>query len=109
MPLPDAAAPTHRTDGERIALLELDMDWVKKTTQNNFDVTNGKLDKLLFKVDGFEDNLEQKLKQDLHTEFNERFVPKKALWIAMGVSMGVGIMAGASFQPLALKLITLMA
>lgn len=107
MPLPDA--PAQRSDSERIALLELDMLWVKKTTNKTVDELSGKMDTLLSSFGDFKINIKTEIKSDLNDEFERRFVPKKALWIAMGTSLGIGLVAGASFQPLITKFLVLLA
>lgn len=108
MPPTKQAPALHRTDSERIALLENDMQWVKLTTDGELKAFSTKLDQVLTVVSDVQKNLKAEIKHDLHTEFDERFVPKKALWIAMGVSAGFGLVAGAAFQPLVLKLMALM-
>lgn len=106
MPLPDA--PAQRSDSERISLLELDMLWVKKTTNKTVDELSGKMDTLLSSFAEFKSNIKTEIKSDLNDEFERRFVPKKALWISMGVSLGVGLVAGAAFQPVVKTLIAFM-
>lgn len=108
MPPTDQTPAIHGSNSERIALLELDMKWVKHTTEGELKGFSNKLDQLLEVVGDVQINLKAEIKQDLHSEFDERFVPKKALWIAMGVSGGFGLVAGAAFQPLVLKLMALM-
>lgn len=106
MPLPDAPAP--RSDSERISLLELDMLWVKKTTNKTVDELSSKMDTLLSSFAEFKNNIKTEIKSDLNDEFERLFVPKKALWISMGVSAGVGLVAGASFQPMIKTIIAFM-
>lgn len=103
MALPDAPA---RTESQRLAVLENDVKWIKKTTETSVEDLTGKMDLLLKSMSDFQKNIKTEIKTDLSEEFAERFVPKKALWIAIGLSGGVGIATGATFQPM-IKLLLL--
>jgi len=79
---------------ERVALLELDVHWMKETTNKNIHGINSKLDRLVALMSDLPASLKKEIKEDLSQEFERLFVPKRALYIAMGVSLALGFLGG---------------